>query len=42
MAELDHPVKSLDEKFYICKTCHKYLNENEIPFQGFTRLVKEF
>ena len=31
--ELYHPVKSFDEKLYICETCHKHLNKNEIPCQ---------
>ena len=30
-AELDHPVKSFEGKLYICETCHKHLNKNEIP-----------
>ena len=33
-AELYHPVKSSDEKFYICEICHKHLNKNEIPCQA--------
>ena len=33
-AELDHPVKSFEEKLYICETCHKHLNKNEIPCQA--------
>ena len=31
--KLYHPVKSFDEKLYICETCHKHLNKNEIPCQ---------
>ena len=27
-------MKSYDEKFYICETCHKHLRENEIPSQA--------
>ena len=27
-------MKSYDEKFYICETCHKHLCENEIPSQA--------
>ena len=30
---LYHPVKSFDEKLYICATCQKYLYKNTIPFQ---------
>ena len=33
-AELYHSVKSIDEKLYMCKTCHKHLNKNEIPCQA--------
>ena len=33
-AELDHPVKSFEGKLYICETCHKHLNKNEIPCQA--------
>ena len=29
--ELYHPVKSFDEKLYICETCLEHLNKNEIP-----------
>ena len=32
--ELYHPVKSFDEKLYICETCHKHLDKNEIPCQA--------
>ena len=32
--ELYHPVKSFDEKLYICETCHKHLNKTEIPCQA--------
>ena len=32
-AELLHPVKSFDEKSYICETCYKHLHTNEIPCQ---------
>ena len=32
--ELYHPVKSFDEKLYICETCHKHLTKNEIPCQA--------
>ena len=32
--DLYHPVKSYDEKFYICETCHKHLHKNEIPCQA--------
>ena len=32
--ELYHPVKSFNEKFYVCGTCHKHLIKNEIPFQA--------
>ena len=32
-AELYHPVKSFDEKLYICETCHKHLCKKEIPCQ---------
>ena len=32
-AELFHPMKSFDEKLYICEKCHKHLNKNEIPCQ---------
>ena len=32
--ELHHAVKSSDEKLYICETCHKYLNKNEISCQA--------
>ena len=28
-----HPVKSFDEKLYICATCQKHLYKNTIPFQ---------
>ena len=34
MPELYHPVKSLDEKLYICETYHKHLNKNEIHCQA--------
>ena len=27
-------MKSFDEKLYICETCHKHLNKNEIPCQA--------
>ena len=27
-------MKSLDEKFHICETCHKHLDKNEIPCQA--------
>ena len=27
-------MKSYDEKFYICETCHKHLHKNEIPCQA--------
>ena len=27
-------MKLFDEKFYICETCHKHLNENEIQCQA--------
>ena len=30
-AELYHPLKYYNEKFYICETCHNHLNKNEIP-----------
>ena len=30
----ENPVKSFDEKFYICETCHKNFNKNEIPCQA--------
>ena len=33
-AELYHPVKSFDEKLYICETCHKHLCKAEIPCQA--------
>ena len=33
-AELHHPVKSFDEKLYICETCHKHFYKNEIPRQA--------
>ena len=26
-------MKSFDEKLYICETCHKHFNKNEIPCQ---------
>ena len=29
-----HPVRSFDEKPYICETCHKHLYKNKIPCQG--------
>ena len=29
--ELYHPVKSSDEKLYLCETCHWHFNKNEIP-----------
>ena len=32
--ELCHPVKSFDAELYICETCHKHLNKNEIPCQA--------
>ena len=32
--ELYHSVKSFDERLYICETCHKHLNKNEIPCQA--------
>ena len=32
-SELLHPVKTFDEKLYICGTCHKHLNKNEITCQ---------
>ena len=32
--ELYHPVKSLDEKLYICETSHKHLPKNEILCQA--------
>ena len=33
-ADLHHPVKSFDEKFYICQTCHEHLYKNDIPCQA--------
>ena len=30
-AEFYSPVKSFDEKIYICNTCHTYLSRNEMP-----------
>ena len=27
-------MKSFDERLYICETCHKHLNKNEIPCQA--------
>ena len=33
-ADLHHPVKSFDEKFYICQTCHKHHYKNDIPCQA--------
>ena len=33
-AELYHPVKSFNEKFYICETCHKHLNKDGFPIQA--------
>ena len=32
--ELYDPLKSFDEKLYICGTRHKHLNKNEIPCQA--------
>ena len=32
--ELFHPVKSFDEKLYICETCHKHLYKNKIPYRA--------
>ena len=34
-----HPVNSFDEKLYICETCHKHHNKNEIPFQAVSSKV---
>lgn len=34
-AEMYHQVKSFDENLYIYGTCHKYIFQNEIPFQSF-------
>ena len=28
ITELYHPMKSFDEKLYICETCYKYLSKN--------------
>ena len=33
-SELYQPLKSFDEKLYICETCHKHLYKNEIPCQA--------
>ena len=33
-SEMYHPVRSFDEKPYICETCHKHLYKNKIPCQG--------
>lgn len=33
-ADLYHPIKSFDENFYICKTCHKHLYKKEISCQA--------
>ena len=33
-SELCYPVKSFDEKFYICETSQKYLYKNEMPCQA--------
>ena len=33
ISELYHPVKSFDEKLYLCETCHRHLCKNEIPCQ---------
>ena len=32
--ELNHPVKSFDEKLCICKTYYKHIYKNEIPYQA--------
>ena len=34
-AEFYCPVRSFDEKIYICHTCHKQLSKNEMPYQTF-------
>ena len=33
-AKFYFPVRSFDEKIYICNTCHKCLSRNEIPCQA--------
>ena len=33
-SEFYHPVKSFDEKLWICEKCHKHLYKNEIPCQA--------
>ena len=33
-AEFYYPVRSFDEKIYICNTCHKHLSRNEMPCQA--------
>ena len=33
-AELHRPVRSFDEKIYICDACHKHLSRNKIPYQA--------
>ena len=49
-AELFQAVKSFDEKLYICETCQKHFNKNEIPsqavcnkmaFRSYTRWVEK-
>ena len=32
--ELHCPVRSFDEKIYVCDTCHKHLSRNEMPYQA--------
>ena len=34
VSELYHPVKSFNEKLYICEAWHKHLSKNEIPCQA--------
>ena len=33
-AEFYYPVRSFDEKIYICNTCHKHLSRNQMPYQA--------
>ena len=39
--ELYHPVKSFDENLYICETCRKHLDKNEIPCQAVCNKLKD-
>ena len=31
---MNHPVKSFNENFYMCETCHKHLDKHEISCQA--------